>query len=97
MFIMAGLNVPTALKYSIILAVCVAIFSVGGAAFFGVAFLSSFVFAAMLGLFIPAILVLVAFLVLLGVIPAPWQVRIGGCMVLIVLAWFISSLPGGGF
>lgn len=92
-----GLTVPNALKYSIILAVCVAVFSIGGAAFFGVAFLSSFIFAAMIGMFIPALLVLVAFLILVGVIPAPWQVRIIGCIALLFLAWFISSLPGGAY
>lgn len=81
----------------LILAVVFAIFSWAGLAIFGVAIVSTAILGAMIGMFIPAILVLVGFLVLIGIVPTPgWQARLGISLVIFVLAWFISSLPGGG-
>ncbi|MDW5563216.1 MAG: hypothetical protein SA339_08315 [Methanomassiliicoccus sp.] len=79
-------------KLLIVLLVLGAIFSWVGLAFFGVAILSAAIIGALIGIFIPAILILVAFLVLIGIVPTPgWQMRMIISIGLIIVAWIISK------
>lgn len=87
------------LKYLLILAIIAAVFSTAGVALFGLAAVSAIVVGALIGIFIPAIFVIVGLAVmgftLIGRIPF-----IPGTIVTVVMflvAWVIATLPGGGF
>jgi hypothetical protein len=83
--------------FFLVLAVLLAVFSWAGLAIFGVAILSATLVAALIGLFIPAILVGMGLLIFIGIVPTPsFPIRMIAVGVLMFLAWVIASLPGGG-
>lgn len=81
--------------YLIVLAVLAAVFSWVGLAFFGVSIISAALIGALIGIFIPAIIVLVG-LVILYMYRAQPKVAITAALVCFIAAWIMAMMPGGG-
>lgn len=82
--------------YLIVLAVLAAVFSWVGVAFFGVALISGVLVGAFIGVFIPAIMVLVG-LVILYMYRSQPKIAIGAALACFVAAWVLAMMPGGGW
>jgi hypothetical protein len=81
--------------YLVIVAVLAAVFSTVGLAFFGITLISAALIGALIGIFIPAILVLVGLIILFMYRGQP-RIGIGAALFCFVVAWVIAMLPGGG-